>query len=380
MTVARVRPASDRRGVALLTTMMLIILLLVAIVGAFTRTSGEFRTANDQASQVDALALAQSGLDQYLVAQTSLPTTLPDSQVFTMTGGRAVVTLRAVRLSVSDSTYVLISRGENTSTNRYAANTATATRTVAQLLRRSSGSLQVDGAFTSLSGFHKNGTSGTISGVDACMTSPQPSVPGLLVPSKSDVDPDPWYTGPTDPIDGNPDDTPVAIGTPGTSGTAKDAVDIDWAGIVDQTSITPTYYEKTTSPTAGSWPSTTQIGGTNWPITMVTGNKVIDNSDVPGTGGQGILIVTGDLTFNGSAKWNGIVLVGGTILSNGNQTVTGAIFTGLNIKLGIAVPENTLGNGTKTFQYDSCDVTKAMSPFAGWSRMGNATVDNWPSY
>ena len=73
-------------------------------------------------------------------------------------------------------------------------------------------------------------------------------------------------------------------------------------------------------------------------------------------------------------------LVGGTILSNGNQTVTGAIITGLNIKLGIAVPKNTLGNGNKTFQFDSCDIQKAMTPFAGWQRMGNATVDNWPSY
>jgi type II secretory pathway component PulK len=139
MHLNRAPVARDRRGIALLTTMLLIILLLVAIVGAFTRASGEFRTANDTASQVDALALAQSGLDRYLVAQTSLPGTLPDSQVFTMTGGRAVVTLRAARLSANDSTYVLISRGENTSTNRYAANTATAVRTVAQLLRRSSG-------------------------------------------------------------------------------------------------------------------------------------------------------------------------------------------------------------------------------------------------
>jgi hypothetical protein len=113
---------------------------------------------------------------------------------------------------------------------------------------------------------------------------------------------------------------------------------------------------------------------------MVTGDKSISNGDVPIDGGQGILIVTGDLTFNGSAKWNGIVLVGGTITSNGNQTVTGAVITGLNIKLGMAVPINTLGNGNKTYQYDSCDITNAMSPFSGWSRLGNATVDNWPSY
>jgi hypothetical protein len=372
--------ARDRRGIALLTTMLLIILLLVAIVGAFTRASGEFRTANDTASQVDALALAQSGLDRYLVAQTSLPGTLPDSQVFTMTGGRAVVTLRAARLSANDSTYVLISRGENTSTNRYAANTATAVRTVAQLLRRSSGGFTTPAGFVALSGFDKNGTSGSLSGVDACSTSPQPSIPGVAVPSDPSDPSAPWYTGHTSPIDGNPDNTPVAIGTPGTGGTAKDAVDIDWAGIVGQTSITPTYYQKTTSPSSGSWPTDAQISGSNWPITMVTGDKTIGNSEVPSGGGQGILIVTGDLTFNGSAKWNGIVLVGGTIESNGNQTVTGAIVTGLNIKIGIAVPINTLGNGNKLFQYDSCDVANAMSPFAGWQRMGNASVDNWPSY
>jgi hypothetical protein len=380
MSVSRVRPASDRRGVALLTTMLLVILLLVAVVGAFTRTSGEFRTANDQASQVDALALAQSGLDRYLVAQTSLPGTLPDSQIFAMTGGRAVVTLRAVRLSANDSTFVLISRGENTSTNRYAANTATATRTVAQLLRRSSGSFETEAGFVALSGFEKNGNSGSLSGVDACTTSPQPSIPGIAVPSDPDNPSVPWYDGHTGPIDGNPDNTPVSIGTPGTGGTAKDVVDIDWAGIVDQTSITPNFYQKTTSPASGAWPSSAEISGNNWPIVMVTGDKTIGNGDVPAGGGQGILIVTGNLTFNGSAKWNGIVLVGGTITSNGNQTVTGAIITGLNIKLGIEVPVNTLGNGTKLFQYDSCDVSKAMTPFAGWQRMGNATVDNWPSY
>jgi hypothetical protein len=288
--------------------------------------------------------------------------------------------LRAARLSANDSTFVLISRGENTTTNRYAANTATATRTVAQLLRRSSGTFSTEAGFVSLSGFQKNGNSGSISGVDACTTSPQPSIPGVAVPSDPDDPSVPWYDGPTGPIDGDPDDTPVAIGTPGTGGTAKDVVDIDWAGIVNFTSITPNFHQQTTSPASGTWPSDAEISGANWPIVMVTGDKVIGNGDVPSGGGQGILIVTGNLTFNGSAKWNGIVLVGGIIESNGNQTVTGAIITGLNIKLGIEVPENFLGNGTKLYQYDSCDVNKAMSPFAGWSRLGNATVDNWPSW
>ncbi|HET9134866.1 MAG TPA: hypothetical protein VFN90_11210, partial [Gemmatimonadales bacterium] len=120
--------------------------------------------------------------------------------------------------------------------------------------------------------------------------------------------------------------------------------------------------------------------GTNWPIVFVEGNKTLNNSDVPSPAGQGILIVTGDLTMNGNTKWSGIVLVGGRLTSNGNNTVLGATYSGLNIKLGQTVSTQTLGNGTKTFQYHSCHIASAMARFGGWQRMTNAWVDNWPSY
>ena len=227
----------DRRGVALLTTMLMVLLLLVAVTAAFTRSSSEFRTANDQAAVVDAFALAQSGLDSYLSTQTTMPASLPDSQEFTYTGGRAVVTLRAARLSSADSTFVLVSRGENTTTNRYDRTSARATRTVAQLLRRSSGSMNVPAGLTALSGFSQNGNSGSISGVDHCTAgaAPLPSIPGVAVPTVSAVSSTPDYSGHTNPINGDPDNTPVAIGTPGTTGTAEDAVQIDWAGIYNRT-------------------------------------------------------------------------------------------------------------------------------------------------
>ena len=376
MSFHRKPSAHDQRGVALLTTMMLVILLLVAIVGAFTRASGEFRTANDQASQVDALALAQSGLDRYLVAQTSLPGTLPDSQVFTMAGGRAVVTLRAARLSSSDSTFVLISRGENTTTNRYASNTATAVRTVAQLLQRSSGSLDVPASITSLSGFHKNGNSGSLSGVDHCTAgdAPLPSIPGMAVPQISAGNTNPMYSGHTNPINGSPDNMAVTIGTPGLAGTAKDAVPIDWAGIVAKTAILPNY----TRNSAGVWsPSAPPTSGSAYPIVLIEGDY---SGKFPGNE-RGIFIVTGDLTLNGNTDHQGIVLVGGNLTGNGNNTIYGATFIGLNIMLGESIGSyNDIGNGTKTYQYDSCEISNALHPFSGWQRLGNATVDNWPSY
>ncbi|MES2124186.1 MAG: hypothetical protein V4503_05805 [Gemmatimonadota bacterium] len=364
------RRTSDRRGAALMTVMLLVLLLMIAIIGAFTRTTTERRIALDETSLVDAFAIAQSGIDQYLIAKTAIPSTLPDSATYTVTGGRAVVTLRSFRTTSTDTLLLITSRGEATG-SRYNAGTSIATRTVAQFIRFGGGSIDIPGGFTALAGFNKNGSSGEASGIDQCPGSTNPAIAGVAVPtggySQSGNSSTNW-------INGNPDNAPLYIGTPGIAGTAKDVVDIDWAGIVARTSITPDYYQKTTSPTSGAWPTNAQINGTNWPTVFVEGN-----SSMP-SGGQGILIVTGDLTMSGSDDWNGLVLVGGSYTSNGNTTVSGGLISGLNVKLGIAVSASSLGNGTKKILYNSCDLAKALAKYGGWSRMGNAWTDNWPSY
>jgi hypothetical protein len=367
---------NNRRGSALITVMLMICLMMIAIAGVLGRTSAERRNAMDGAAQVDAFALAADGIDKYLAAVTAIPAALPDSQTFTLPGGRAVVTLRRMRSAATDTTLLVISRGENTSGNSYSATSSTATRTLTQFVKWSGGSIQLPAGFTSLSGFNKNGVSGSLSGVDACAVAPAPlpSIPGIAVPSISALNPAPDYTGPTGPIDGNPDNTPVAIGTPGVGGTAKDSVNIDWAGIKARTAITPTYYDKTSAPTSGSFPTSAQISGTHWPVTFVEGNISLPSD------GQGILIVTGDLTINGSTQWAGIVLVGGNLTSNGNNNVQGAIMTGLNVITGTAVPQEDPGNGNKLFQYNSCDVANSLKPFGSWTRLGNAKTDNFPIY
>jgi Tfp pilus assembly protein PilX len=365
---------SDERGISLLLTMLLVLLLLVAVTGAAMRTTAERRGSLDMAAQVDAFALAQSGIDRYLEAKTTLPTTFPDSASYTMTGGRAVATLYRFRASASDTLFVLVSRGENTTQDRYAANTAAAVRTVAQLVRFST--FTPTGAWTSLTPIDKNGNSGSMSGVDACSIppAPKPTIPGVLAPSISAVNLAPAYTGPTGPIDGNPDNTPVAIGTPGPTGTAKDVVKIDWAGIVARTAITPDYYYKSTAPTSGAWPTPSQMNGTNWPVIYNEGDASIPNN------GQGILIVTGDLDLNGSQRWDGIILVGGTIRAAGTTQVGGYIVSGLNVKLGMTVAGASIGLGNIRFLYNSCQIRLAMARFDGWQRVRNGWVDNWPSY
>jgi hypothetical protein len=378
---------TDRRGSTLIVVMLLVSLMLIAITGAFVRTSAERRSALDGAAQVDAFTLAQEGIDKYIALVTSIPASMPDSQPFTLTGGRAVVVLRYFHTAASDTTLVLISRGEVNSADKYSSDAAIASRTVTQLVKWTGGSMTLPAGFTALSGFTVNGNSATISGVDACTTAPAPltSIPGVAVPQNSVADTSAMFSSnhPSDVVSSAPITQPIVdIGTPGSTGTAKDSVNVDWAGITARTAITPNYFQKTTAPTSGSFPTSAQINGSHWPVTFVQGDLTLP------TAGQGILIITGNLTISGNSAgsntegntWDGIVLVGGTLTGNGTQTIDGAIMTGLNVITGGTPGGESVGNGTKVYQYNSCSITKALKPFGSWTRLANAKTDNYPFY
>jgi hypothetical protein len=256
---------------------------------------------------------------------------------------------------------VVTSRGNNTSAKRFNFRVPTAERTVAQYAVWQPANLDLDAAFTSLSGVDKNGNSGALDGNDGCGAFP--AIPGVAVPGGT-------YTGQTSPINGNPDNAPIDLGTPGTSGSAKDAVEVDWAGISAGTALPPNY----TIP-GNSWPTAAQMA--NWPVILVNGDLSLSGSE---TNGKGILIVTGNLTMGGSWQHDGIVLVGGVLVSNGNNTIQGAVMTGLNIKLGIAVPQVAIANGNKTFQYNSCSIASALKQIGSVRRVRNAWTDTWSSY
>jgi hypothetical protein len=86
------------------------------------------------------------------------------------------------------------------------------------------------------------------------------------------------------------------------------------------------------------------------------------------------------MRLNGSEQWDGVLLVGGALTSSGNNTVSGAVITGLNLLLGEAVGVSDLGSGTKTFIYNSCKIASAALRFKGFLPLRNTSVDNWPVY
>jgi hypothetical protein len=59
--------------------------------------------------------------------------------------------------------------------------------------------------------------------------------------------------------------------------------------------------------------------------------------------------------------------------------VQGAVISGLNVKIGLAVSTSIsdFGNGTKTYEYDSCAVAAALAGFGTLTPLSNTWIDNW---
>src|SRR6266513_4987566 len=161
--------------------------------------------------------------------------------------------------------------------------------------------MQVLAGWTAVAGLQKNGGAGTLGGIDVCGDSA--AVAGVAVPVN------PGYTGKT-----------VAIGDPPVDSIAPDSVAIDWNGIVNGGSITPTI----TIP-GGTWPTAAleaayaDSNSTYYPIIRIN----LTDFALPSSG-KGMIIATGSVSLNGSTGWKGVLMVGNDITSNGNNAVEGA--------------------------------------------------------
>jgi hypothetical protein len=360
---------NERRGFAIPIAVLVIAVLTIMIAGGFSLVSAERRSVADQKSQITAFRIAEQGLELFLVRRDSLmagkpsythvPSGIPDTVVVNVPGGYAEVTLtrlRPVRGSQS-GLYVARSRGVETA-NAYAGSPQ-AVRTVAQYVLWEPASMQVLAGWTALSGLQKNGNAGTLGGIDLCGDSA--AVAGVVVPVN------PGYTGKT-----------VAVGNPPVDSVAPDSVAIDWNGIVNGNLITPTFVSPPLAwPTAAMEAAYADDNSTYYPIIRVNGDFTLPSS------GKGMLIVTGSLTISGSRGWKGVILVGDDITSNGNNGIQGATVSGLNTKIGTYIPgdiDPSTANGTKQYNYNSCEVAKATTTMGALVTLRNTWVDNWVEY
>jgi hypothetical protein len=356
---------TERRGFAIPVAILVIAVLTIMLAGGFSLVSAERRSVADQKSQISAFRIAEQGLEIYLVRRDSLLVGQPgylkipgpgDSVRITMPGGYADVSLIRLRPPTGSQSGLYIARSKGTETSNTYAGAPQGVRTVAQYVLWESAPMQVLAGWLALSGLQKNGAAGTLSGVDLCHDSA--AVAGVVVPVN------PGYTG----------NTAATSGSPAIDSVPPDSVHIDWNGIVNQGAITPALTIPGAAwPTAAMTASYADTNSTYYPVIRVNGNFTLPSS------GTGMLIVTGNLTVSGNTGWRGILLVGGDITSNGNNGITGATVSGLNVKLGTYVPTST-ANGTKTYQYNSCEVAKAAMGSGALVTLRNTWVDNWVEY
>lgn len=351
--------ASNERGSALLIAILASAVLGAGLMGVLTLSGAERRTVMNQHARTDAYAVAETGLQQFVANRialgfTSSPAAASESTRVTVSGGYADVVLTRLRPAVGALPALYVVRSHGFATRGSLSGTPVAERQVAQLAQWSTGSMVPLGAFTAINGLTKQGASGSLAGADACGVNA--SIAGVAVGA-------PGYTQNGNSVPrGNPN-----ILSLGTAAQAASTVTIDWNGIVNNGAVTPDV-----SLPGGTWP-------TSWPVTTWRVIKVTGNYTLPSTG-RGLLIVTGNLTV-GARTWDGVILVGGQLIVTGNMVLRGAIVSGLNVKLGSTVAASTINNGTRTFQYNSCNVASALGSFAaGLALVPNAWMDNWDGW
>jgi hypothetical protein len=360
---------AERRGFAIPIALLVIAALTIMIAGGFSLVSAERRSVADQKSQISAFRIAEQGLEIFLVRRDSLmaghpgyshvPGLTPDTAVIPVTGGVATVTLTRLRPVKGSQSGLYVARSKGVETSGAYAGTPQGVRTVAQYVLWEPAPMQVLAGWTALSGLQKNGGAGTLGGIDLCHDSA--AVAGVVVPVN------PGYTGKV-----------VAVGDPPVDSVAPDSVAIDWNGIVNLGAITPSIIIPGSAwPTAAMTAAYADSNSTYYPIVRINGDYTLPSS------GRGMLIVTGSLTINGSTGWKGVLLIGDDITSNGNNGIEGATVSGLNSKIGTYVPgaiDPSIANGTKQYNYDSCEVAKATTTMGALVTLRNTWVDNWVEY
>jgi hypothetical protein len=339
-------------------------LVTIGVTASFMAVGSERRVNNDDLAQTSAFTVAQLGLDRYMNRRNTLgyagvpPIIEPvdgTELALPINGDTAYIRSWRVREAAPGRPALYLVRSRGVSTKYRIAGTPNAERIVSQLAVWNPYPLPILAGWTSLSGMRKNGTSGTLSGNDAC--GKKAAVAGVAVPNGQ-------YSGKTEWLAGSP-----PLKYLGDQSAANAAVNMNWSDIRAGRAFPATH----TVPGTG-WPTAAQFADPNfWPVILVNGNGTLPN-------GRGLVIVTGDLTINGGITWDGILLIGENITSNGANTVYGAVMTGLDEKIGEDQIIQDAGNGTKIYQFHSCHVEKAATSAGALLTWTNTWADTWTSY
>ena len=374
----------NRAGFALPLVVIFLVVLSFALAAGLAATAAEGSTSTAQRGQNKAYQIAELGLQRFLVQRDSIcklagnsclgdpgaaTAGQQDSVQLTVPGGYATVVSRLLRVQqgIKDTIpalYFVRARGVDSTSKLRGNDTTTSVRTVGLMVQWSTITMNVTGAWTSLSGLNKQGTAGQIDGNDQC--GHKPAVAGIMVP-KGDYTASGGFV-PT----GNP-----PLDTSKTLAQLEPMVTIDWNSIINGNALPADF---TVPP--DNFPDATwfQADTSRWPVIRVHTNGF----SLPNAG-RGIIIADSDFAISGSNMWEGIIMVGGQLTSNGNNTTSGTTVSGLNYKLPGAVQpppgyidDNATANGTKSYVYNSCYISRATQKLRHYVPLANTWIDDVP--
>lgn len=360
----------DERGFALPITLFLIAILTLMLGSSFSRVATENQIAGSSKSTVDALFVAQAGLERYFGQDfTSVNRPLSgDSVRLEMQGGYAWIVPEVLQTpadTMDNFRYIIRSTGYATDPNQ--GSTTLATHTVAQFADWQTPWLSAPpSALIAANGVRarrKSKGSILVTGDDllpSCATIP--AIAGVWVPA------DPMYLDVQEA---------TVIPDPSTqSGTPLSVADL--TGIEWNSVVSGAYKARYNS---------LQDGDNTYPSQLVDGDYAIGSTG-SSLSGTGILIVTGDLDILGSDwTWKGIILVGGRMWISTDQggQIEGAVITGLNHLLAGPPPDNLTQleapeTGEMRLQFSSCYIQQALGSERGFIPIENTWIDNWATF
>ena len=358
----------DDRGFALPLAIFLIAILTLMLASTFTRAATEHQIAAGSKWTVDALFVAQSGLEKYFGQDftASDRPLLEDSMRMDVPGGWAWVVpdvLMTPADTMQDFRYIIRSTGyvEDPSQPGYAL----ASHTVAQFADWQTAWLNAPrAALIAANGLDIESNDVELDGRDQsnALCAGDPLLPdgfGARLPAGRNSD---LHHA---EFNGSP-----ALLELGTRESVAQLVNIDWEAIRAGGFI-PDY----TSPQNG-------LTG-DFPSQLVAGNYT---ESLNNFSGEGLLIVTGDLTVSSSKDywyWRGVILVGGEASIEADHVyIYGTIISGLNYLTGDTPDDDSDFRGDHEFvlRFDSCYIRKSLRSLKGFIPLENTWIDNWATF
>ncbi len=357
------------RGFALPITIFLIAILTLMLGSTFTRAATENQIAAGSKSTVDALLVAQAGLEKYF-GQDFTAANRPlsgDSMHLDVPGGWVWV-VPDVLITPADTmrNFRYIIRSTGFAEDPSQPGNVLASHTVAQFADWYRASLDAPpAAVIAANGLDIESDDVELDGRDQfnplCASGPVlPAGFGARLPASGNRD---------------LDDADI-LGSPpllelGTMESVAQLVNIDWEAIRSGKFI-PDY----TSPQNG-------LTG-DFPSQLVAGNysESLDRFE-----GEGLLIVTGDLEVVEDRDrwyWRGVILVGGEASIEADHVrINGTIISGLNYLTG-DTPTNDdsdfKGDHEFRLRFDSCNIRKSLRFMRGFVPLENTWIDNWATF